>query len=100
MRHRQGERCEDRIPDAKVTGLHSLLLTASMRDQIWVAVVELATELTASLQMLSMTDTEARPWEPKMRLKLPSVAETITRRSHGVWLYLSGHAPHRHLLTN
>jgi len=63
-------------------------------------VVQLATELTAWLQMLALTGTGGRRWEPKrIRLQLFSMAGTITRRSRRVWLHLSGHAPHRHLFT-
>jgi len=100
LRHRHRARCEDRIRNAKDTGLRNLPLTAFTQNQIWVAVVQLATELTAWLQMLALTGTGARRWEPKrIRLQLFSVAGTIARRSRRVWLHLSGHAPHRHLLT-
>ncbi len=41
------------------------------QNQIWIAVVMLATELTAWMQMLALTGTEARVWEPKrLRLRL------------------------------
>ena len=73
---------------------------AFAQNQIWVAVVQLATELTAWLQILALTGTGARRWEPKrIRLHLFSAAGTIARRSRRVWLHLSGHAPHRHLFT-
>ncbi|QNK81564.1 IS1380 family transposase [Nakamurella sp. PAMC28650] len=98
LRHRHRARCEDRIRNAKDTGLRNLPLTAFAQNQIWVAVVQLATELTAWLQMLALTGTGARRWEPKrLRLQLFSVAATIARRSRRVWLRLSGHAPHQHL---
>jgi len=100
LRHRHRARCEDRIRNAKDTGLRNLPLTAFAQNQIWVAVVQLATELTAWLQMLALTGTGARRWEPKrIRLQLFSMAGTIARRSRRVWLHLSGHAPHRHLFT-
>ncbi len=100
LRHRHRARCEDRIRNAKDTGLRNLPLTAFTQNQIWVAVVQLATELIAWLQMLALTGTGARRWEPKrIRLQLFSVAGTIARRSRRVWLRLSGHAPHRHLFT-
>ncbi len=100
LRHRHRARCEDRIRNAKDTGLRNLPLTAFAQNQIWVAVVQLATELTAWLQMLALTGTGARRWEPKrLRLQLFSVAGTIARRSRRTYLRLSGHAPHRHLFT-
>ncbi len=100
LRHRCPARCEDRIRNAKDTGLRNLPLTAFTQNQIWIAVVQLATELTAWLQMLALTGTGARRWEPKrLRLQLFSVAGTIARRSRRTCLRLSGHAPHRHLFT-
>jgi hypothetical protein len=100
LRHRHRARCEDRIRNAKDTGLRNLPLTAFAQNQIWVAVVQLATELTAWLQMLALTGTGARRWEPKrLRLQLFSVAGTIARRSRRTYLRLSGHATHRHLFT-
>jgi len=100
LRHRRRARCEDRIRNAKDTGLRNLPLTAFAQNQIWIAVVQLATELTSWLQMLALTGTGARRWEPKrIRLQLFSVAGTIARRSRRVWLHLSGHAPHRHLFS-
>jgi hypothetical protein len=100
LRHRRRARCEDRIRNAKDTGLANLPLHDFAQNRIWVAVVQLATELTAWMQMLALTGTDARRWEPKrLRLRLFSVAGTIARRSRRVWLHLSGHAPHRHLFT-
>jgi hypothetical protein len=100
LRHRRRARCEDRIRNAKDTGLRNLPLTDFAQNRIWIAVVQLATELTAWMQMLALAGTDARRWEPKrLRLRLFSVAGTIARRSRRVWLHLSGHAPHRHLFT-
>ena len=60
----------------------------------------LATELNTWMQMLALTGTEARVWEPKrLRLRLFSIAGKIARRSRKVWLRLSGHAPFGHLIT-
>ncbi|WP_354531093.1 IS1380 family transposase [Nakamurella sp. UYEF19] len=100
LRHRRRARCEDRIRNAKDTGMRNLPLTDFAQNRIWIAVVQLATELTAWMQMLALAGTDARRWEPKrLRLRLFSVAGTIARRSRRVWLHLSGHAPHRHLFT-
>ena len=71
------------------------------QNQIWIAVVMLATELTAWMQMLALTDTDARVWEPKrLRLRLFSIAGSIARHSHRTWLHLSAHAPHVNLVTS
>jgi hypothetical protein len=100
LRHRRRARCEDRIRNAKDTGLLNMPLKEFAQNLIWVNIVQLATELTAWMQMLALAGTDARRWEPKrLRLRLLSVAGTIARKSRRVWLHLSGHAPHRHLFT-
>ncbi len=99
LRHRRRARCEDRIRNAKDTGLGNLPLQDFSQNQIWVAVVMLATELTAWMQMLALTGTDARVWEPKrLRLRLFSIAGRIVRRSRRTWLHLSAHAPFGHLI--
>jgi hypothetical protein len=101
LRHRRRARCEDRIRNAKETGLRNLPLHDFSQNQIWVAVVMLATELTAWMQMLALAGTDARVWEPKrMRLRLFSIAGRIARRSRRTWLSLSRNAPFAHLVTN
>jgi len=69
LRHRRRARCEDRIRNAKDTGLRNLPLHDLSQNQVWIAVVMLATELTTWMQMLALTGTDARVWEPK-RLRL------------------------------
>jgi len=64
LRHRRRARCEDRIRGAKDTGLINLPLKDFAQNQIWIAVVALATELTAWMQTLALTGTDARRWEP------------------------------------
>jgi hypothetical protein len=101
LRHRRRARCEDRIRNAKDTGLKNLPLHDFSQNQIWIAVVMLATELTAWMQMLALTDTDARVWEPKrLRLRLFSIAGSIARHSRRTWLHLSAHAPHVNLVTS
>ena len=65
LRHRRRARCEDRIRIAKDTGLANLPLASFAANRIWCAVVALAAEITAWMQMLAFTDTAARRWEPK-----------------------------------
>ncbi len=94
LRHRRRARCEDRIRNAKDTGLRNLPLTAFAQNRIWVAVVQLATELTAWTQMLALTTSPARRWEPKrLRARLFSIAGKIGRRNRKTWLRLSTLAP-------
>ncbi len=100
MRHRRRACCEDRIRNAKDTGLRNLPLHDFAQNQIWVAIAALATELTAWMQILGLTGTDARRWEPKrLRLRLFSIAGTLARRSRRTWLHLSAKAPHQHLIT-
>jgi Transposase DDE domain group 1 len=100
LRHRRRARCEDRIRNMKDTGLRNLPLHDVSQNQIWIAVVMLAAELTAWMQMLALTDTEARVWEPKrLRLRLFSIAGSIAHHSRRTWLHLSAHAPHVELVT-
>ena len=100
LRHRRRARCEDRIRNMKDTGLRNLPLHDLSQNQIWIAVVMLATELTAWMQMLALTGEDARVWEPKrLRLRLFSIAGSIAHHSRRTWLHLSSHAPHVHLIT-
>ncbi len=69
LRHRRRARCEDRIRAVKVTGLQNLPLHGFDQNRIWLALVQLACELTAWMQMLAFTEVPARRWEPK-RLRL------------------------------
>jgi Transposase DDE domain group 1 len=69
------------------------------QNQVWIAVVQLATELTAWMQMLAFTGTPARTWEPKkLRLRVFAIAARIGRKARRTWLRLSAHAPHRDLI--
>jgi hypothetical protein len=100
LRHRRRARCEDRIRNAKDTGLRNLPLHDLSQNEIWVAVTMLATELTAWMQMLALTATDARVWEPKrLRLRLFAIAGRIARRSRRTRLQLSAHAPFGYLIT-
>jgi len=100
LRHRRRARCEDRIRAAKDTGLTNFPLHGFDQNRIWLAIVMLASNLTAWLQMLTLAGTEARTWEPKrLRLRLFSIAGRIARRARQVHLRLSAHAPWAHLIT-
>jgi hypothetical protein len=60
--------CEDRIRNAKDTGLRNLPLKGVAQNQLWCEIVVLACELIAWTQMLALTG-KAHRWEPK-RLRL------------------------------
>ncbi len=94
LRHRRRARCEDRIRISKDTGLTNLPLHDFDQNRIWVALVALAVELTAWLQLLAFTDHPARRWEPKrLRLRLFSLAGRIAEHGRTRRLHLPAHAP-------
>jgi hypothetical protein len=79
LRHRRRARCEDRIRNAKDTGLRNLPLHGFAANQIWCELVAMASELLAWTAMLAL-DGAARAWEPKrLRLRLFSAAGRIVR---------------------
>jgi hypothetical protein len=99
LRHRRRARCEDRIRNAKDTGLTNLPLHDFAQNQIWCAVVALAVELIAWMQMLSLPGHQARRWEPKrLRLRLFSIAGRLAQHGRTRHLHLSAHAPWASLL--
>lgn len=78
LRHRRRARCEDRIRNAKDTGLRNLPLHGFDQNRIWSAIVALAIEITAWSGLLAHPQHEARRWEPK---RLRHRLFTIPRRS-------------------
>jgi len=90
LRHRRRARCEDRIRNAKDTGLTNLPLHDTAQNKIWCAIIALACELTAWLQMLTLHGHNARRWEPKrLRLRLFSIAGRLARSARRVVLHLN-----------
>jgi len=99
QRHRHRARCEDRIRIAKDTGLTNMPLHDFDQNRIWLAIVALAVEITAWLQMLAFTDHPARRWEPKrLRLRLFSITARVADHGRTRRLHLSGCAPWATLL--
>ncbi len=99
LRQRRRARCEDRIRVSKDTGLMNLPLFGFDQNRIWCAIVALAVEVTAWMQMLALTDHDARRWEPKrLRLRLFTIPATIARTGRRVRLHLAAKAPWADLL--
>lgn len=93
LRHRRRARCEDRIRQAKDTGLVNLPLHTLAQNRIWLAVVALAGDLIAWTQLLTLTGTDARLWEIKrLRLRLLTIAGQLARTGRRTVLHL----PERH----
>ena len=100
LRHRRRARCEDRIRTAKDTGLANLPLHSFDANRIWIEIVCLATELSAWMQMLALTDHDARRWEPKrLRLRLFSAAARLVRHARRTRLRFTAHWPFTDLIT-
>lgn len=100
LRHRRRARCEDRIRNAKDTGLRNLPLFGFDQNRIWTAIVALAGELTAWLQLLGLHGHDARRWEPKrLRLRLYTIPATLARHSRQAVLHLAETAPWASLAT-
>jgi len=97
LRHRRRAKCEDRIRTAKDTGLNNLPLVSFNANRIWCAVVALAAEITAWMQMLAFSDTDtgaARRWEPKkLRYRIPAIPATLARTARRARLHLSTRSP-------
>ena len=93
LRHRRRARCEDRIRNAKDTGLRNLPLKGYAQNQVWCEIVALACELLAWTQMIALAG-EARRWEPeRLRLRLFSVAGRLVRGGRRLRLRLAGRWP-------
>jgi hypothetical protein len=93
LRHRRRARCEDRIRNAKDTGLRNLPLKGFAQNQVWCEIVALACELLAWTQMLALTG-KARRWEPKrLRLRLFSAAGRLARSGRRLRLRLADRWP-------
>ena len=90
LRHRRRARCEDRIKSAKDVGLTNLPLHDFAQNQIWVAIVMLAQDLLAWLQLLGLHDHDARRWEPKtLRYRIFSIAGQLGRSNRRPHLRLA-----------
>jgi hypothetical protein len=101
LRHRRRARSEDRIRNAKATGLTNLPLHDYAQNRIWCALVGLAAELTAWMQMLAFGGHEARRWEPKrLRYRIFSVAAQLARTGRRVLLHLASRSPWTQLITD
>ena len=93
LRHRRRARCEDRIRNAKDTGLRNLPLKGFAQNQLWCEIVALACELLAWTQLLALAG-DARRWEPKrLRLRLFSVAGRLVRGGRRLRLQLAARWP-------
>lgn len=100
VRHRLRARAEDRIRALKDTGMTNLPLQAFAKNQIWLELVQLATELLTWTQTLAWHGKPAQLWEPKrLRLRLLAVAGRVITTSRRRILRLSQRWPWADLVT-
>lgn len=99
LRHRRRARCEDRIRNAKDTGLRGLPLHGFAQNQLWCELAAMAGELLAWTAMLAL-DGPARAWEPKrLRLRLFAAAGRLVRGGRRLRLRLAATWPWADQLT-
>lgn len=90
LRHRRRARCEDRIREGKDTGLRNFPLHGFDQNRIWLALIQLASEITAWSGLLAHPQHEARRWEMKrLRHRLFTIPATIAHHGRRVILHLS-----------
>ncbi len=64
------------------------------QNKIWTAIMMLALEVTAWMQILALTGHDAHWWEPKrLRLRLFTIPAVLTRRARRQMLHLAEHPP-------
>jgi len=88
-RHRRRARQEDRIRNAKDTGLRNLPFHDTAKNRVWMLVCALAGDLIAWTQRLALTGPH-RTAEPKrLRLQVFAVAARLVRTARRRWLRIS-----------
>ena len=99
LRHRRRARCEDRIRNARDTGLRNLPLHDTAQNQVWLEIVSLALDLLAWMPMLALTG-KTRRWEPKkLRLRLFSAAAQFITTGRRRWLRFTARWPWTDMIT-
>jgi DDE family transposase len=79
LRHRRHARVEDRIRNAKDTGVRNLPFHNLAQNRVWLAITALAQDLLAWTQRLALTG-PAASYEPKrLRLRILAVAGRLIR---------------------
>ena len=101
LRHRRRARCEDRIRNAKDTGLRNLPLHGFDQNRIWCAIVALAADLIAWSGLLAHPTSNARRWEPKrLRHRLYTIPAVIARHARTVVMHLTNRSPWTPIITD
>jgi hypothetical protein len=99
LRHRRHARVEDRIRNAKDTGMRNLPFHDLAQNRIWLAITALANDLLAWTQRLALTD-PATSYEPKrLRLRILTVAGRLVRTGRRQLLHIDPAWPGAHQIT-
>ncbi|OLO80729.1 hypothetical protein BKH12_13650, partial [Actinomyces naeslundii] len=89
----------DRIRCAKDTGLDRFPLQGFAQNRVWCLIVALACDLLAFSQLLALTSTPARAWEPRtIRLRLMSIPAVIAHHARRTVLRYKADHPFTSLL--
>jgi hypothetical protein len=100
LRHRRRARAEDRIRNARATGLRNLPLHDTAQNRIWLEIVQIALDLLAWMPMLALT-AETRRWEPRrLRLRLFSAAAQLVTTGRRRHLRFARHWPWTDVITD
>lgn len=85
QRYRARARCEDRIRNAKDTGLRNLPYKQWAKNEWWTRVAFLAGQVTAWMQLLGLQGHQAARWEPKkLRARLFAIAAKAVKHARQV----------------
>jgi Transposase DDE domain group 1 len=99
LRHRRHARVEDRIGNAKDTGMRNLPFHDLAQNRIWLAITALATDLLAWTQRLALTG-PAASYEPKrLRLRILAVAGRLVRTARRQLIKINPAWPWAHEIT-
>jgi hypothetical protein len=99
LRHRRHARVEDRIRNAKDTGMRNLPFHDLAQNRIWLAITALANDLLAWTQRLALTG-PAASYEPKrLRLRILAVAGRLVRTGRRQLLHIDPAWPWAHQIT-
>ncbi|MFE6337690.1 IS1380 family transposase [Streptomyces sp. NPDC057798] len=99
LRHRRRARCEDRIRNARDTGLRNLPLHDTAQNRIWLEIVQIALDLLAWMPMLALT-AQTRRWELKrLRLRLFSAAAHLVTTGRRRWPRFTARWPWTDVIT-
>lgn len=92
QRHRARARCEDRIHNARGTGLRNLPYKQGAKNEWRTWLLFLACQVTTWMQLLGLYGHQAARWEPKkLRARLFAIAAKAVKHARQVRISLILH---------